>query len=200
MFVTWRYVALRTFTLRCDAPRFGPRSLGQRSRKKRTALWEGKKSSGAVEKFSRRSDEMKGKEEKQTEEKTEKGRERERDERTESPKVFCFAVFSRNFYDYRLSGSPSARISLLGLHEEPRTTCGFTTFTFKRLLAAILVTAPNPIPSSPPPFSAHLHLPSRFYVPARIFLCSHFVDRVQIYVLFLISTNTGANLALALEQ
>lgn len=126
--------------------------------------------------------------------------EKERGGRTESPKVFCFAVFSRNFYDYRLSGSPSARISLLGLHEEPRTTCGFTTFTFKRLLAAILVTAPNPIPpSSPPPFSAHLHLPSRFYVPARVFLCSHFVDRVQIYVLFLISTNTGANLALALE-
>lgn len=83
------------------------------------------------------------------------------------------------------------------LHEEPCTTCGFTTFTFKRLLAAILVTVGPILPSSPPPFSAHLHPPPRFYVPpnipARAFLCSH-VDRMQIHALFLIFINTNANL------
>lgn len=55
MFVTWRYVALRTFTLHHDAP-FGSFSRPAEP-EKRTALWQGKKSSGAAEKFPRRSDE-----------------------------------------------------------------------------------------------------------------------------------------------
>lgn len=136
MFVTWRYVALRTFTLRRDAPfgSFSPasgagkkdRSLGRREKQRR-----GRKILPPKRRDAKRRNRWTKKQR----------RGRERGGRTESLRVFCFAAFLRNFYDYRLSGSPSARIGPLRatwLHEQPRTTCDFTTFTFKRLLAAIL--------------------------------------------------------------
>lgn len=101
-FVTWRYVALRTFTLhRSPSLSF---SWLPRSRKKETSE-RGRK----LRRCSRKVP-AKGRNEEQ-------GCYRKGMGENESPRVFCFAAFSRNFYDYRLFGTPallpSARIEPL---------------------------------------------------------------------------------------
>lgn len=186
-FVTWRYVALRPFTLRRDAP-LGSRSRPARLEKRAAPGRKEKRRRGRkVLSTKRRNEERRGG---GTGEGRKDGKREAR--RTESPRVFCFAAFLRNFYDYRLSGSPSARIGLLGptWPREGRTTCGFTTFTVKRLLAAILVTvSPEPHPSfiTASVFRSYSSSPPWFYVfpniLARPFLCSR-VNRVQIRAIF----------------
>lgn len=99
-FVTWRYVALRTFTLpRCTAMhRSAARSLGQRNRKKGLRSKKKKKAVARQKSLLDKATEWRAK---GWDRKRLKGR-GERGGRTESPRVFCFAAFSRNFYDYRL--------------------------------------------------------------------------------------------------
>lgn len=113
-FVTWRYVALRPFTLRRDAP-LGPRSRPARLEKRAAPGRKEKRRRGRKVLSTKRRNEGRGG---GTGEGRKDGRREARGLKVRGSSVS--PRFLRNFYDYRLSGSPSARIGLLGLRGRAR--------------------------------------------------------------------------------
>lgn len=93
-FVTWRYVALRTFTLHRDAPfSFSVLPLVAAAvERKRNSPRREENCSGTAEK-SRQRDGMRSR------------RKDEKEKNGGNERIFCFAAIFRNFYDYRFSGT-----------------------------------------------------------------------------------------------
>jgi len=89
-FVTWRYVALRTFTLHRDAPHPPPFAPvpPRAGKKEERSLQRGENCGGAAEK-SRQRDE-------------ERGAGIKSSKREDKEGGICFAAYLRNFYDRRL--------------------------------------------------------------------------------------------------